>query len=139
MEGNRVWRSLRGVLPAGGAVTRPLGPNGGDPWEQNHFLQPHLPGVVSESLVPAGDPRASGEGHTKGKPWEEAIQAQPRGVAFPLQVLTPFGILSPLFSLLLLGKASHLPGTSMSSAEPVQQGSYDNCLGPDAGFPACAF
>lgn len=61
----------------------------------------------------------------QGNPWEEAIQAQPRGVAFPLQVLTPFGILSPLLSLLLLGKASHLPGTSMSSAEPVQQGSYD--------------
>lgn len=36
---------------------------GGDPREQNHFLQPHLPGVVSEPLlVPAGDPRASGEG-----------------------------------------------------------------------------
>lgn len=60
--------------------------------EQNPFL--HLPGVVSEPLVLAGD-QGPVEREPQGTPWEEAIQSPAEGLAFPLQVLTPLGSPAP--------------------------------------------
>lgn len=70
VEGSRVWRSLRSVHQLAVLLPGLWDQIGGDPREQNHFLQPHLLGVVSEPLVPVGDPRASGEeapGETLGR------------------------------------------------------------------------
>lgn len=77
-------------------------------WEQNPFLQPHLPGVVSEPLVLAGV-QGPVEKEPQGKPWEEAIQSPAEGCGLPPAGPYSIGIPGPLLSLLLLGKASHLP------------------------------
>lgn len=98
---------------------------GGDP-----SLPPAPPAWTSEPLVPVGDLRPRGE-RTRGKPWEEAIQAESSGNSSRVQWPSPAGLYSvqyprPLLSLLSVGKAPHLPGTPVSPVEPDQHGGYDN-------------